>query len=197
MLGLLELRNELDSYHDGQSIKALCVKSGDKFQFECFSSALPLEAIKTEFDIMFHQYHSAIFRRIWEAQMKRVAKSKFNIEGIKTQIWDPVFLECKQLLESLYDRTIPLSHIDYYFQTISNRTAELKQLWFGIELCITGKLPNSHPPWITVVVGLMDQYWSLLRLAEAAKTVLIMKDTLGLADDFSVINTLAQQVRIN
>lgn len=194
-IGLNQLREELESDHSGKSINSLCEKSGGRFKFYCFQSASPLEAIKIKFDIMFQQYPTEIFGLIWDAHMRKALKSEISIEGIKTQIWNPVFDECMTLLDSIHQKTIELNQVDHYFKALKDkkkREKELTQLHFGITQCTSGsKTKYHHVPWVSEAVNLMETYWSLRSLVEAAKVVITLKDEFNLTGDFKLIERLS------
>lgn len=197
LTGLNQLKQELRSDHSKKYINALCTKTGDKFKFSCFQSAAPLEDIKIHFDLMFQKYPTETFCNIWEAHMRKASKSEMCIEDIKTHVWEPTFRECTILLESIYNKTIELSQIDHYFKPFKNqkkREKELMLLHSGISQCIGERVDSNNVSWVHVAVDLMEKYWSLHTLADAANIVLTLRDSFSLTGDFGLIETLAQQV---
>lgn len=195
--GLSQLKKELTFFHGNMCINALCTKSGNEFKFSCFQSAAPLEDIKIQFDVMFQQYPTEIYCRIWEAHMEKASKSELCIEDIKTQIWNPAFRECVTLLNSIREQTIELNQVDHYFKILDQQKIkrELVQLHSGIMQCRTGKKEKFDHEWIDEAVNLMERYWSLHTLAGAAKIVMTLRDDYSLTGDFRLIETLAQQVK--
>ena len=119
---------------------------------------------------------------------------ELTIEDIRTQIWDPTFEECTRLLESLHDRSIQLVDVDRYFSQIKDKETQLHCLHDGITECEGGVRQKEKYEWIVTAVKLMEEYWSLLKLADAARTVMTLKDKLNLSGDFSLIQTIADEV---
>ena len=178
-------------------IKVLCVKKAEKFSFLSLESAFPLDDIKIKFDIMLKQN---LFSKIWNERMKTAATAKRKsgseliIPDIKTEIWEPTFIECQTLLDSLRERTIQLSAVDRYFKSVDQKKRMIQSLYAGVEKCMNNGVHDHDPRWITVAVDLMDRYLSLCELAEVADIVLNLKGKLGLTGDFTLIETLSIQV---
>lgn len=186
------------SDHGEKSINTLCIKNGDKFKFNCFRSAAPLEEIKIKFDVMFQQYPTEIFGRIWDAHTRKALKSEIRIEDIKTQIWNPAYEECLNLLESVHDKTIELNRVDHYFKSLRDqrkREKELTQLHLAVTQCVSGRRTKpSQVSWVSKAVSIMEKYWSLHSLADAANIVMTLKDEFSLTGDFKLIKRLSEQV---
>ena len=75
--------------------------------------------------------------------------------------------------------------------------SHLEKLHKGVELCCNRVPPVRCPPWIRSAVERMQQYWTLSRYAKAAETVLELKRKLGLTGEFSLMETIARQVRLH
>lgn len=199
-VGLDDLRSEIDSNHKSSPINSLCqcVEKGPVFL--SLQSALPLDGITTNFNIM-RTSQSDLFQSILGKYMKNAAASvkrkereKLTIEDIKTVIWDPTFTECVSLLNSLSDKSILLVNVDFYFKSIQqNMEWQLRILNAGIDKCDSSQTP-SHTKWIDDAVQHIKDYWSLLTLSKAARVVITLKNKLGLTGDFKAIETLADQV---
>jgi hypothetical protein len=127
------------------------------------------------------------------------ANPELSILDIVTKIWEPAFGECCRILESLKDRTMKLREIDDRFKGYNDPgkiMGHLENLYKGVELCFGRSQPSaSRPGWIRSAVESMQQYWTLSRYAKAAKTILELKMKLELTGDFSIMETIATQVR--
>ncbi len=181
----------------------MCVSEGGDIVFMSLYSALPLDEIAQKFDIMSRECANDLFSSSWKTHMKKAASSvtgqkaqELVIEDIKTKIWDPTFAECNALLNSLHDRSIKLADIDSYFSLIEdNNEMQLHRLHNGIMKCM-GVTQKPNLQWIQTTVKLMEEYWSLVKLADAAKMVMTLKYKLGLSGDFNLIQTIAEEVSL-
>ena len=207
IIGLDQLRDEINnSNHNKMPINTLCkVEEGNIF-FLSLKSAFPLDEIALKYDIMFRRNSTDIACAIWTFHMDNSAKliarqehTQLTIENIKTDIWDPTFEECKALLGSLHDRSIKLDDVDRYFSSVKDRDIHHMLLRFcsGVSECIGSGSHRADSEWIRTSVNLMEEYWSLLKLADAAKTVMTLKEKLGLSGDFTPIKTIADKVRLS
>lgn len=171
----------------------------DRTSFLSLQSAFPLDEITVKFDIMFRSFSTSLFHEMWQDHMKKAAtavkrreRSELTIEDIKTAIWNPAFDESIHLLTSLRDKSIKLAEVDRYFSRIEDRKMQLMQLHTGVQRACSTKVTSTE--WINDAIYCMEQYWSLLNLASAAETVITLKEKLRLTGDFSLIETLANQV---
>lgn len=197
------LKAEIEGVQQGWPINKLCIFENDKVKYLSMLSALPLDDILQNFDIMFRKYSITLFHVIWKNHM--VAASKEAIKGssplvikdIKLRIWDPTFNECVDLLRSLEDRSITLTDVDRHFKQYQEKEMLLRHLHDGVTECLDGlQRPKSVVKWIPTVLHLMNEYWSLVNLADTAKTLMKMKKELALTGDFSLIETIANKVAI-
>ncbi len=191
-----ELRSEIDSNHKSSPINSLCQCVEEGPVFLSLQTALPLDNIIVNFDNIINA-QSGLFQDIWGKHMKNSAKKnergKLTIEDIKVAIWDPTFMECVSLLNSLCDRSILLVDVDSYFKSIKQDMKwELRRLNAGICKCDSSQ--TSSNTWIDDIVQLINEYWSLLTLSKAASVVITLKNKLCLTGDFKAIETLADQV---
>ena len=124
---------------------------------------------------------------------------ELSIQDIVTKIWEPAFQECCRILESLRGRTMKLCEVDNRFKCYDDPgkiKSHLENLYKGVELCLGhNQHSTSSPGWIRSAVESMQQYWTLSRYAKAAKTILELKERLELTGDFSIMETIATQVR--
>lgn len=200
ILGLQELRDELDRNLDTAKLNTLCVSDGpSKITFLHFKSATPLDPIKTMYDYMSRHYHNDLFHRIWDRTSIRAAREAtgLTIQDVVTKIWDPTFKECQRILDSLQDNSMKLREIDDRFSSYDGPDviqSHLYKLFKGVEICCNRKQPQSCPTWIKSAVRRMQEYWTLSRYAKAAQTVLDLRARLGLTGEFSLMETIATQV---
>ena len=160
-------------------------------------SALPLDEISEKFDVLFRDCSTDLVLKIWKSHMKAAAsRTPLVIEDIKTKIWYPTFEECKHLLDSVRDRSIKLTEVDYYFRQFERREMILQRLNNGMRKCLGAAGHSKKLDWIKTAVHFMEEYWSLLNLADAAKTVMSLKSKRKLSGDFILIETIAKKVTI-
>ncbi len=166
------------------------------FELVPLQSALPLMDVAEKFDVMHGDYPTDIFNKIWKEHSFFLRDSYLLIDDIKAKIWEPTFSKCNELLNSIRDGSIKLSDVDLYMKPLDENIAtQLKRLCNGVGKCVNiGDRENSG--WIDAAVKLMNEYWSLSDVAEAAKTVIHFKDSLSLTGDFSLIEKLASRVSL-
>ena len=179
----------------------LCTSTGRKGVIEhfCYESASPLEPILLKFRIMAGEHNNDVFRKIWLKTCNSVQKSsaELTIEGIVDHLWEPTYEKCLQLLDSISERSMLLSVVDYYFLQYKDERkieAHLFSLYSGVEMCTNNKKPSLPPRWLRVGVHLMSQYWKLCQYAKAAQVVLDVSEKLKVTGDFSLMTTLAMKV---
>lgn len=201
-IGLDELRTQLGQNFDHARIRSLCESGGSTshMTFCSFQSAAPLDPIKIKYDFLARHYQNDLFHRIWERTSINAAKvTELTIQDIVTEIWEPAFEECCRILESLKGRTMKLHEVDDRFKRYSDLEkikSHLENLYKGIELCFDRSQQSaSSPGWIRSAVESMRQYWTLSRYAKAAQTVLELRRRLELTGEFSIMETIATQVR--
>ncbi len=201
-VGLDELRTQLGQNFDHARIRSLCESHGSASQmtFHSFQSAAPLDPIKVKYDFLARHYQNDLFHRIWEHTSMAAAKvTELTIQDIVTRIWKPAFEECCRILESLKGRTMKLREVDNRFKRYDDPgkiKSHLENLYKGIELCFGRSQPSaSTPGWIRSAVESMQQYWTLSRYAKAAQTILELRKRLELTGEFSIMETIATQVR--
>ena len=202
-IDLHQLRDEISSNHNIMPINTLCKVEEGNIIFLSLKSAFPLDEIALKYDTMFRRNSTEIACAIWTHHMNnlvaRPEHAQLTIEDIKTDIWEPTFKECKDLLDSLHDRSIKLVDVDRYFSTVKDRNIhhQLLRLCSGVSECIGSGSHRADSEWIRTSVNLMEEYWSLLNLADAARTVMNLKEKLGLSGDFTPIKTIADEVRLS
>ncbi len=205
-LGLDQLHNDINYDWSSSSINSLGEYNGDKIVFTSPESALPLGNMDIMFDNMLTS-RSSLFIFIWEQKMKNVASSierkeraDLTIEDIRTVLWDVTFKECSDLLDSLYNRTIKLREVEFYFGKVKQSSTipdtlkgQLLELCRGVHNCMSSDRLNNIT-WIDGVVQDICCFWSMLTLTEEARAVIELKTNLLLSDDFEKVEILVNPV---
>ena len=184
---------EIEQDHSEKSIASLCSEgSAGMIDYTCFSDAQPLNRMLFQFYHLSYEYPSGLFERIWQLKLKEVARAKLNLtfNDVVTKVWIPTFEECCQLIDSVKNGSITLLAVDQYFHHPEGQMDHhLTSLFKGIEACFDRKVESSV--WIRSAVDRMQQYWSLCEQADAASTVMELKDSLKLRGNFEIIETVA------
>ena len=166
-------------------------------KFHCFKKAEPLVDILDNFFYLSRKFHSDLFQRIWKSKLKDISNTKdvITFSSVVTDIWNPVFDKCCQLIDSIKTRSIILRDVDLHFRQLHDEGSvceHLRNLYMAIETCNSRKVGQSN--WIQVSVDLMEQYWSLCEQGKAARIVLELKEKLKLTGNFEIIEYVANQV---
>ena len=165
-------------------------------QFLCFKAAKPLEPILESYYTLSTEFRSDLFMQLWKKLLREVSRFRVTLtfDDVVAKIWNPVFTECCQLVDSVHGRTIKLKDVDRYFHQHKEKYLydDLLNLFKAIEACHHRR--GSDYKWIRPAIDHMEQYWSLCEQAEAAKTVLDLKESLKLRGDFEVIENVASKV---
>ena len=200
-IGLDELKQQLVRNYDSTPISQLCPTDGSSLLAECcFKSAAPVCPIIVKFDIIARHLQSELFTKVWRNALKKASNScsDLTIQHIVTEMWMPTITSCGALLDSIRDHSIKLSEVDSFFKgymdTNDKIVVQLLKLYNGIEFYYNRPQAQACPKWITTSVHLMEQYWTLQTSADAAITVLDLKEKLKLTGDFSLIEILAHEV---
>jgi hypothetical protein len=197
--GLNEIKAEIDADQHEIPINELWNCVNGRVEYLSLCEAIPLDSISPKFDVLFREFSTTLAHNMWNSHMKAasdVASQEargLTIMDIKTSIWEPTFKECLTLLDSLHSRSIKLTDVDRHFLNIKEREKEIRCLHDGVTKCL-GPQKSMSLEWIKTAVKLMDEYWSLLNLADAAKILLTLKDSLSLSGDFSLIQAIADEV---
>lgn len=197
-VGLPDLLREIRADYSSKPISSLCTMKtpSSPIEFMCFELATPLRSILEKYNFMSNKHHSDLFQQIWKFRLQETLRAKLPLtfHEVVTEIWDPVFLECCQLVDSVKKGNIKLKKVDYYFESLNDSgtvSHHLRNLYIAVEACRGEKASFD---WITGSVDLMEQYWALCKQAKAAKIVLDLKDKLQLTGDFKVIEDVASRV---
>lgn len=193
---------EVHKDHLHVSLNKLCLcrsNAQDEVTFTCFQAAQPLEPILDRYSILFHTYQSELFMQFWKSKLREIYKSKTELtfSEVVTKIWNPVFSECCQLVESVKFKSIKLRDVDNYFRPLKDNFVYeyLLNLHKALEAC-HGKSTDLGQ-WVRSAVNHMEQYWSLCEQAEAASIVLELKSSLALTGDFKTIEDVAGKVTLS
>ena len=187
----LELKAELEDCKR-IPINELCKFEHGKVKFLSLSSAFAIDEIACKFDVLCREFSTDIFLRIWKEKVSTT--HELLIKHIKTKIWDPTFDECKWLLESLCNRTIKFADVDKYFLGIEEKERQLYHLHCGVMACMGNDEHEATSSWIPKTMKALEDYWSLRKLTQVARTVMTLKEKLKLSGDFSVIQSIANEV---
>ena len=163
-----------------------------------FESSQALDSMLTSFYFFADKFQSNVFDYVWCSTLKGASKKGvlLKIDDVITEVWEPVFTECCKIAEDLYSEDIKLKEIDCYFDPRDEHLFHnIKMLTEAIKAC--ANLPEGQSAsnsWIRTVVDKMEMYWSLCSQAEAAKTVLEIKESLHLAGNFDIIKEVAGKI---
>lgn len=167
-------------------------------KFHRFKKAEPLADILSDFYCLSSQFPSDLFQQIWKSKLKEIlnAKLALTFSDVVTNLWNPVFTECCQLVDSVRARSIKLGDVDFHFRRMQEEGSvceHLRNLYQATEVCRHGR-PSVQCDWIQTSVNLMEQYWSVREQGKAARIVLELKQKLQLTGNFEIIEYVAHQV---
>lgn len=190
---------EIQDNHLPKPVGSLCytTSSSGAIEFACFLAGKPLEALLNSYHLMSNVHESELFRLIWSVKLTEIrrAKKTRSIPDIVTEIWDPVFSECSDLIKDVESESIKLKDVDRYFYQIKEEKhmySNLANLFKAVEASNDRPLATT-PAWIQDVVKRIQQYWSLHEQAQAANTLLKLKERLKLTGNFEIIQKVASQ----
>lgn len=181
-----------------KQMKSLCCteSSSGVIQFVCFQAAQPLQSLLASYHFMSSVHQSELFQQIWSAKLKEIyrAKKTLTIPEIVTEIWNPVFNECSDFIKNVESESIKLKDVDHYFCPAEEKhmRQDLASLYKAVEAS-NDRSVTQLPDWIQDVVRHIQQYWSLRAQAQAADTLLKLKDSLKLTGNFEIIKKVASQ----
>lgn len=192
-LDLTDLLKEIKKDHSDRPINTLCSaeESLQNVKFLCFKAAQPLQEMLPAFHNLSIQFPSELFQQIWKSKLRAVASEKqtLTIADSVTKIWKPVFEECCQLIENVKELKITLADVNHRFSKLEERQSHLELLYKATEACHGREVKSTT--WIRKSIERMHLYWDVCEQADAAKTVLELKESLKLMGDFKVIETVA------
>ena len=146
--------------------------------------------------VMGKKYHNDLFESCWRKQCKS-HNNLSTFTELHEMVCLPVLDECKEILSSLELKTMTLENVDKYFQKFQQGTdleSNLNKLCQGIQQCFPDEKCLPAKQWVPRVVLHIQEYKKINSYMNVAKIVLELKESMKLTGDFTVINTLAQQV---
>lgn len=190
---MADLLKEVKQDHSDCHINTLCCaeESLQSVQYKCFKAAQPLQSILPAFYSLSMQYPSELFQQIWKSKLRAVASEKVPLTfgDVMAKIWKPVFVDCCHLIDSVKELTITLADVNFHFQKLDERQSHLELLFKATEACHGREVESTT--WIRNALERMHLYWNLCEQADAAKTVLELKESLKLKGNFKVIESVA------
>ena len=199
ILGTLtkQLQREFYAEYNNFAVKDLFAELTDSSQPVCIYFTvkdLPNELLECLY-VMGNKYRNDLFDSCWRKQC-----TQFNNLSTFTEVHEKVCIhvldECKEMLLSLEQKTMTLENMDKYFRKFQETDLEnnLNKLCQGIQQCFpdTEVLPAKQ--WVHGVVVLIQEYKKINGYMDAVTIVLELKKSMNLTGDFTVIDTLAQQV---
>ena len=191
MLGINELKKELEEDYGHQNINNLCKVVDHNFQLCCLQSAKPLDSFVDQFaNLMMIQNKSPIlFIRVLDKKVREaLARSDaLTINDIHSNIWQLAFTFCHQLVNSLADQSIKLSFVDKHLKNFSSSLLnDLENLTKAL-----GKCSQCVPKFseLDVAVKRVEDYWRLCKYQDGAQVFLQLRDVLNLTGDFEFIES--------
>ena len=190
---LISLKADLSQNIRKRNICDLCQLRDGIPVLLCFEAARPLDPFVDHFDIMMKN-SSNLFLHPIEKTLKKVVASRSNltIADIYTEIWQPVFNDCRKLLESLTDQSMTLSYVDTHLKDYSdNLETVVYNLAVGVSKCLSMELDQTslrRPLWN------IRQYWRVCEYQTGAQLFLKLRDVLQLNGDFDLVERFSSQV---
>ena len=141
---------------------------------------------------------SYLFKGCWERQARQYVDPEENgvadIMATPTMIHDDIFQPCyddfQEIYHCLMDGSIKLGEVDTLFKDYTGKYKELEKD-FDI-MCRVD--PSNDKQWIKQRALQIQQYHELHLAVESAQAIMLVKETLCLQGDFSVLQTLLEVV---
>lgn len=152
---------------------------------------IPHDIIEEVYRLTHHEESSSnVFQKVFaKCKTEYTLKNQhtaLTLQDVVNDLWKPVSKEFTDDLQRL--RTgleLPLSKVTYLFEDIS----DLKALTSELEKwCDAVKEPDNR--WIRDAAQKIQDYQELCRYSYTARTLMLLKGTLGLTGDFSAIEAL-------
>ncbi|KAM6905305.1 E3 ubiquitin-protein ligase rnf213-alpha-like [Xenentodon cancila] len=158
--------------------------------------------IKDMAEVLYDFRESYIFRICWEENARNLAAEEMeDDEPVEYQeditpdvIYENIFLPCfdeyKDICTRLKDGSIALEEVNQLFGAYKGKYTDLTQ-----ELEIMCRVDKSvEKQWIHRRVEQIEQYHELHLAVASAEVIMIVKETLGLHGDFTVLETLTEVI---
>ncbi len=193
-IGLPEAIEEIKEDHRSKPVNTLCsIDSSTNRKHLPFLPIEPLQAILKCFSYLNDLWQSDLFRNIWRSKLSK-AEAVVTFADVISKIWVPVFDTCCQLIDDVKTLNIKLKDVDHYFGRVGREQGSihhnLRNLSTAIAACRGAVADNFD--WINIFVDRIMLYWSLHEQANAAATILKLKESLKLIGDFEIIESLAR-----
>ena len=173
----------------------LCHFKDGSFTLLRYQEAKPFDVFVDHFHIMLHSdKNTELFSHPLDKRLRETVLSKTNLtlDDIYTEIWQPVFEECCELIKTLIDLSMKLSYVDTHLKMYSENLEEVvEDLADGINRCLN-KRSNKHQ--LQKALQSIRNYWSLVEYQAGAQVFLQLRDVLGLKGNFDVIEKFSSQV---
>ena len=199
LLGILtkQLQKEFNAEYGGVAVKDLFIKTADSNQLVCMfftEKNIPNELLKYLY-VMGKKYHNDLFDGCWREQCKQFYNLSTFME-VHEKVCIHVLDECEEILLSLEERTMTLENVEKYFNKFQETDLEsnLNKLCQGIQQCFPDTELKPAKRWVHGVVVHIQEYKKINSYLNVATIVLELKKSMNLTGDFTVIDTLAQQV---
>ena len=192
-----QLQREFYAEYNDFAVKDLFAEITDSSQPVCIYFTvkdIPNELLKYLY-VMGNKYRNDLFDSCWRERSKQFSNLSTFTE-VHEEVCIHVLDECKEILLSLEQKTMTLEYVDKYFRKFQETDLEnnLNKLCQGIQQCFpdTEVLPAKQ--WVHGVVVHIQEYKKINGYMNVATIVLELKESMNLTGDFTVIDTLAQQV---
>ena len=179
--------------HSSKPIKSLCCIEEGHVTYTGLPSARPLEPILTNYYFLSDKLTSRIFVNIWLSKLDSLANARLSIPELISKVWDPIYAECCELVDSMYTGEIQLKHVESYLRHVpeGDTYINFEQFYQAIQTC-KGSQP-APSGWIKSAVDKFELYKSLCKQAEAAKSVMKLKESFQLAEGFNFIEGISKK----
>lgn len=194
LTGLDDFIIELSQDVKNTCISKLCQYNDDgSLQLLCYQSAKSLDPFIDHFKVMM-KHSSILFLDPLGDRLRRLVITKPNlaIDQIYFEIWQPVFEQCRSLLQTLDNQSMKLSFVDKHLQRYKDDINNVVfNLAVGVYKCLRVE-PDYNT--LTNALGKVEQYWKLCQYQTGAQIFLQLKNVMHLKGDFSLIEKLSDQV---
>ena len=179
--------------HSSKPVNSLCCIQDKQVKYTGLPSAHPLDPFLSNFYFLSDKFKNCIFVNIWSSKLDSLANSKLSIQELVSKVWDPVYAECCELKESMYTGEIQLKRVESYFRHVHEGDTynHFEQFCQAIQAC-EGSQP-APSGWIKSAIDKFELYKSLSKQAEAAKSVMKLKESFQLAEGFNFIEGISKK----
>ena len=192
-----QLQREFYAEYNDFAVKDLFAEITDSSQPVCIYFTVkdvPNELLKYLY-IMGNKYRNDLFDSCWRERHKQCNNLSTFME-VHEEVCMHVLDECKEILLSLEQKTMTLENVDKYFKKFQEPDLEsnLNKLCQGMQQCFPDSELKPANQWVHTAVVHIQEYKKINSYLNVATIVLGLKKSMNLTGDFTVIDTLAQQV---